>query len=157
MMQSAQDWCDDDGARSLVTSNRRCRCGSEYSCYSIPDASVSRRMASTVHISAQGDEPITTVKRQEGKYNFGLYCSRCTQFFALAVLDIPGWEVRSSNPTASHFLRAPSATIGSEGKFPRSSKYSECEAKNVDHQSLRHPADIRAWIDPLGGKLISKH
>jgi hypothetical protein len=46
-------------------------------------------MASTIHISAQGDEPIKTVKRQEGKYNFGLYCSRCTQFFALAVLNDP--------------------------------------------------------------------
>ena len=32
-------------------------------------------------------KPITLMKRQEGKYNFGLYCTRCTQFFALAVLD----------------------------------------------------------------------
>jgi hypothetical protein len=46
-------------------------------------------MASTVHSSAQDDEPIKTVKRQEGNYSFGLYCSRCTQFFALAVLDNP--------------------------------------------------------------------
>ena len=44
-------------------------------------------MARIVHISANGDEPVKTVKRQEGKYNFGLYCSKCTQFFALAVLD----------------------------------------------------------------------
>ena len=46
-------------------------------------------MANKVHIPAQGDEPNKTVKRQEGKYNLGLYCSKCTQFFALAVLDNP--------------------------------------------------------------------
>src|SRR5262245_34015584 len=45
-------------------------------------------MARTVQFTAQG-EPNKTVKRQTGRYNFGLYCSKCTQFFALVVLDRP--------------------------------------------------------------------
>ena len=40
-----------------------------------------------IHISAQGDKPTETQKRQIGKYNWGLYCANCTEFFAIAVRD----------------------------------------------------------------------
>ena len=81
-------------------------------------------MANKVHIPAQGDEPNKTVKRQEGKYNLGLYCSKCTQFFALAVLDSPLVGGVEFEPTANRSLRAPSVIIGSGGTFPRSPKCS---------------------------------
>lgn len=40
-----------------------------------------------VHISAEGEQPAATVKRQLGRQNYGLYCNGCDEFFALAVSD----------------------------------------------------------------------
>ena len=53
-----------------------------------------------------------------------LYCSKCTQFFALLFWITHWWEVWSSNPTVNQSLRAPSVIIGSGGRFPRSPKCS---------------------------------
>jgi hypothetical protein len=40
-----------------------------------------------LHISAEGNKPNATVKRQLGKLNIGLYCTKCGEFFALAVSE----------------------------------------------------------------------
>jgi hypothetical protein len=45
-----------------------------------------------MHISAQGDKPNATQKRQIGKYNWGFYCTKCNEFFAFAVADNPPAE-----------------------------------------------------------------
>jgi len=44
-----------------------------------------------LHISAAGDKPFAGAKRQIGKLNAGLYCTKCGEFFALAVVK-PGRE-----------------------------------------------------------------
>jgi hypothetical protein len=40
-----------------------------------------------IHLASNPDQPYGTVKRQWGKLNAGLYCSHCSEFFALAVVD----------------------------------------------------------------------
>jgi hypothetical protein len=44
-------------------------------------------MVTRIHISSEGEKPNETVKRQIGKYNWGLYCTKCDEFFAVAVAD----------------------------------------------------------------------
>ena len=39
-----------------------------------------------LHIATAGDKPNEGVKRQIGKLNFGLYCVKCSEFFALLVV-----------------------------------------------------------------------
>lgn len=39
-----------------------------------------------LNISAQGETPYATVKRRLGRINAGLYCTKCTEFFALFVV-----------------------------------------------------------------------
>ena len=41
-------------------------------------------MTITIHIKS-GEVPNATVKRVHGTRNFGLYCSECKEFFAVAV------------------------------------------------------------------------
>lgn len=44
-------------------------------------------MVNKIHVSAEGNNPHRSVKRQVGKYNAGLYCVDCSEFFALAIAE----------------------------------------------------------------------
>jgi hypothetical protein len=41
----------------------------------------------TLNISAEGNTPYQTVKRQLGSLNQGLYCNDCSEFFALSIIE----------------------------------------------------------------------
>jgi hypothetical protein len=41
----------------------------------------------TLNISAEGTTPYQTVKRQLGSLNQGLYCTVCSEFFSLSVIE----------------------------------------------------------------------
>ena len=41
-----------------------------------------------IHLSSEGDSPHASVKRQIGKLNAGLYCTNCSEFFAVAVIGL---------------------------------------------------------------------
>jgi hypothetical protein len=45
-------------------------------------------VAHQLYLASNRDEPYAAVKREIGKYNVGLYCSQCSEFFALMVLDL---------------------------------------------------------------------
>lgn len=52
-----------------------------------------------IHVDATSDRPHKSVERQFGKYNLGLYCNACDEFFAMAVYDrpmVPSVEVISN-------------------------------------------------------------
>jgi hypothetical protein len=53
---------------------------------------------SKIYIELQGDnkKPHATVKRQIGRFNFGLYCTKCAEFFAVAVVT-PKDEAKMQN------------------------------------------------------------
>ena len=40
-----------------------------------------------IHLSSEGNKTHHAQKRQIGKYNWGLYCANCQEFFALAVTN----------------------------------------------------------------------
>ena len=41
-----------------------------------------------IHLSSEGDSPHASVKRQIGKLNAGLYCTNCSEFFAVVVVGL---------------------------------------------------------------------
>lgn len=79
-------------------------------------------MGTNIHLSAEGDKPHKTVKRQVGKYNAGLYCVQCGEFFAAAVSD-----------------RKPDITFISDGE-----KLFECPF--CHHQQRRQVSEIAFFL-----------
>jgi Zn ribbon nucleic-acid-binding protein len=76
----------------------------------------------TINLDATSDKPHASMPREIGKYNAGLYCNKCREFFALAIVKDP--------PKAVKFA--------SDGK-------PMFECSECGHRQRRRPSEIH-WV-----------